>query len=494
MIVNHYSILMLFMASLGLALAGVLAGTASLAAWRIRAIRGEREASVAERSMHLARLVAVVSLAMLVIGWPLLYAMLNSFVPEIPGAMCIYGVTRVMPGTSALLQSGLPGAIFVLGAWLLLEHVRRQSGRPVRRADGMLALALVAVAGLTAAAHGVELYYVCNMESLNEVSCCSSYGEAAGSKLQAPSYYLPWMIPTSTRRALVTSLFFTGIPALALWLFVRSRPGAPKSKVLALSASAALLAASMGLGWVSLMELSEVVAPRLMNLPFHHCLYCLVGGGRAPESILVVAGLGLGIFSGGWAAILGIAQQAPGKKGTGPICRDGPKGASHKLDLSPFSLRRDALGPASWAVHRRVCLTGAGALAGSMLVLLIALAVVSWGGTSESEACAMDGQELFPTLRVDFEMDDGTRPAFCSIRCARRWLENRPGVSPKEIIVRDALSGKPVDSYTAYFVRSEIVTNPANGNNIHAFQSETDAAEHIRRFAGKSAGDPFGVE
>jgi 5-methylcytosine-specific restriction endonuclease McrA len=30
------------------------------------------------------------------------------------------------------------------------------------------------------------------------------------------------------------------------------------------------------------------------------------------------------------------AQPGSGKKGTGPICRDGPKGASHKLDLSPF--------------------------------------------------------------------------------------------------------------------------------------------------------------
>jgi hypothetical protein len=26
-----------------------------------------------------------------------------------------------------------------------------------------------------------------------------------------------------------------------------------------------------------------------------------------------------------------------GKKGTGPICRNGPEGALHKLDLSPFS-------------------------------------------------------------------------------------------------------------------------------------------------------------
>ena len=31
-----------------------------------------------------------------------------------------------------------------------------------------------------------------------------------------------------------------------------------------------------------------------------------------------------------------------GKKGTGPICRNGPQGASHKFDLSPFSEGRDS--------------------------------------------------------------------------------------------------------------------------------------------------------
>ena len=31
-----------------------------------------------------------------------------------------------------------------------------------------------------------------------------------------------------------------------------------------------------------------------------------------------------------------LAQPQEGKRGTGPICRNGPKGASHKLDLSPF--------------------------------------------------------------------------------------------------------------------------------------------------------------
>ena len=34
-----------------------------------------------------------------------------------------------------------------------------------------------------------------------------------------------------------------------------------------------------------------------------------------------------------------MAMRDSGEKGTGPICRNGPKGASHKLDLSPFPRR-----------------------------------------------------------------------------------------------------------------------------------------------------------
>ena len=126
MIVNKYSILSLFVCTLGLVLAGALAATASWAARQIRRVRGELDASQAERSMHLATLIAVVCLVLLVIGWPLFYAMLDSFVPEIPGAMCIYGVTKVMPAMNALVQAATPALIFVLGAWLLAESVRRQ--------------------------------------------------------------------------------------------------------------------------------------------------------------------------------------------------------------------------------------------------------------------------------------------------------------------------------------------------------------------------------
>ena len=90
-------------------------------------------------------------------------------------------------------------------------------------------------------------------------------------------------------------------------------------------------------------------------------------------------------------------------------------------------------------------------------------------------------------------MADGVQHHFCSVECARRWLAAQSGAAVKAATVRDALTGQPLDSYAAFFVRSEIVTNRANGNNIHAFRYRTEALDHIRRFGGESIADPLGA-
>ncbi len=54
----------------------------------------------------------------------------------------------------------------------------------------------------------------------------------------------------------------------------------------------------------------------------------------APESVAVTFGVVLAAS----AYLSGRPRRPAAKKGTGPICRNGPPGASHKLDLSPFSL------------------------------------------------------------------------------------------------------------------------------------------------------------
>ena len=343
MIVNKYSILMLFMAGLGLAVASLMAGAALWTAWRIRSGRGERESSAAQRSVHLAALTAVICVVLLAIGWPLLYAMLNSFVPEVPGAMCIYGVTRVMPLASAVIQTAKPLLIFLLGAWLLLECVRRQSGRPPRRWGGMAALAVVA--GLVAAGHVAELYYVFNMNSLNEVSCCSRCAERAASKLQSPAYYLPWAEPDPAQRAVLNGLFFVAVPLLAAWLFAQSRRRGTVHPRLAIGQNLAILAVAAVLALASLREFSEVIAPLLMRSPFHHCFYCLISSSAMPDASLIVANLAVGTFSAGWAAVLGIAMPA-----------EPP--------------------PQSLLLRRRVCILGATTLAAAVLMVVIHLAVL----------------------------------------------------------------------------------------------------------------------
>ncbi len=133
-------------------------------------------------------------------------------------------------------------------------------------------------------------------------------------------------------------------------------------------------------------------------------------------------------------------------------------------------------------------------LAYLILMGLVALASSLWQNGGASECCEMDGQKLSPALRVDLTMPDGTSHAFCTIACAHSWLANQPDTTPREATVRDAITGEPVDAYTAFFVQSKLVTNRASANNIHAFRFRTDAMEHIRQFGGRLVPDPLDTD
>ena len=92
------------------------------------------------------------------------------------------------------------------------------------------------------------------------------------------------------------------------------------------------------------------------------------------------------------------------------------------------------------------------------VMAMIALAASLGSRYLVGERCEMDGQALPATLRVDVKLANGTTHSFCSIECARRWLSAQKS-SVKEAVVRDALTGEPLDAYVAFFVESPIVTN-----------------------------------
>jgi hypothetical protein len=130
------------------------------------------------------------------------------------------------------------------------------------------------------------------------------------------------------------------------------------------------------------------------------------------------------------------------------------------------------------------------------LAYLLAMATIAawaslWTRHGNTVVCEEDGQELPPALQVDLEMTDRKPHHFCSIVCAQRWLIAQAAEKLKAATVRDALTGEPLDAYAAFFVQNDIVTNHANGNNIHAFRFRTDAQEQIRRFGGQFIEDPL---
>lgn len=48
----------------------------------------------------------------------------------------------------------------------------------------------------------------------------------------------------------------------------------------------------------------ENIAPRLMQLPYHHCIYCFMGNGLVPDAPIMLGLFIIGTFAIGWMGML----------------------------------------------------------------------------------------------------------------------------------------------------------------------------------------------
>ena len=194
MILNPFSVLAAFAAVLRIAI-GLLvlfAGVRAMRRWRSSR---HREVEAGEERFYLLLTLSATLVGLAVVSWPLLYLVLQSYVPEWPGVMCIQGVTRIgtgsigasgwLPGLVAFLETAKPALVFVAGGWLVLHLVNRRdrTGALTGRVLGALLLC-----GLLAALDGAgELLYLLipNQERFLAAGCCSFAGEpvaAAGAE------------------------------------------------------------------------------------------------------------------------------------------------------------------------------------------------------------------------------------------------------------------------------------------------------------------------
>jgi hypothetical protein len=307
MILNSYAVLDGFISLLRLGL-GLLVLRLGLSAWRMwrqRAREVEGREGLEDQG-YLLLLLAWLLLVLNVAAWPIFYSLLQSYVPEWPGVMCIYGVTRIGTGSVGIsrflpplvtaLEVLKPGLVFLSGAWFVLYLVnRRTHTAPL---TGRVLVLLVAVGLLAVADAAAEVAYLAipKKEVFLSAGCCTEAldGEADVSR------FLPRGLAGEGAEPWLYGAYYTvnlGM-AVALWgceRVCRRRP--PAEWLGPLLGGAAL---SLAIGAVFLVD---VAAPRLLHLPHHHCPYDLVP--QAPASVVAVALFLGGCFCVGWACVAG---------------------------------------------------------------------------------------------------------------------------------------------------------------------------------------------
>ncbi len=300
MILNSYAVLTAFVALLRLLL-GLLVLGLGIATWRGRAESPEERATLEDRNT-LVILLTLLLVVLNVASWPLLYLLLQSYVPEWPGVMCIYGVTQIgadspgpgrfLPGLLRLLQLTKPALAFAGGAWFVLYWLDRRT-RTAPLLSRLFAV-LLPLGLLAAADAAAELAYVGipKKEEPPAGGCCVT-ADSRGLER-----FLPPVLVGDAGRPWLAAAYYGANLGLALTLLAvgRRRASVPGSAVMAL-----LLLAGVADLAVSGVFLVEVAAPALLQLPYHHCPYDLIP--QVPEAVVAVALFLAGLFGLGWACV-----------------------------------------------------------------------------------------------------------------------------------------------------------------------------------------------
>ena len=274
MIVNPWTVssLSLDIATTGL---GLIAAVGAVKQFRTTTKRlpetGERLAESEDR-LYLLFWIGAVFLFLRFLAWPLFYFSLHSIIPEVAGAMCIFGTRNLQPVLTRILELTKPVLFFSGLVWLLVFRLERffyQSGSGSKaRKSSLTLLSFCLLAGLVDSIGSVFLWIQSNAELA--VSCCTTITDI-------PSRFTVW-IPTSLfgheYQPLLWGLFYgANILLICVALLMARQVG---KGVLKLPSFFFLLLLALINTVIGTFAFIEVIAPQLMHLPFHHCVYCML--------------------------------------------------------------------------------------------------------------------------------------------------------------------------------------------------------------------------
>lgn len=302
MILNAYTIIILFTAVVTGILSFVLA-VASFVQYQKSGMTSTGEGRTeAENRSYLLLLIASVILIVKLLSWPFFYVTLQSYVPHIHGAMCIFGVIQGNPELGNLMQIFKPLVFFLIGGWLLLNALDRKTERAPLFRRKILFLSFVSIMALIDSAG--DLIYFTSFQTESDVGCCTLFFDLP----DRTTAMLPMaLLGENYLRYLLRLYYFSNsililLAGISYTRFSSERFSSTLINKQVLTLLAVCAAGSLLNAALAVVAFFEVIAPVIMELPYHHCIYCMWQ--YAPESILMTALFIVGTFSLNWALLL----------------------------------------------------------------------------------------------------------------------------------------------------------------------------------------------
>jgi len=298
MILNTFTIISLFTA----AVTGVIALVIVFFSLRVfytsaPGLTSEEKTDVENRS-YLLLYMATVILWVKLLSWPLFYFTLHSCVPYIPGAMCIFGVTQAQPYSGTTAQIIKPAVFFLIGGWLLLNGLDRHAETSPLFRRIIFFLGVLSIVVFADSVH--DFMYLTSFDVSSDVSCCTTYFDLPD---RASASVPVSLIGRDYEKYLLPFYYFSNVLMIAfltvvsLRVFSLKTPARYTMSVLFSGAMLSLINAA-----VTVIALFEVIAPVVMGLPLHRCIYCMWQ--YVPGTILMTAFFVIGSFSVCWALLL----------------------------------------------------------------------------------------------------------------------------------------------------------------------------------------------
>lgn len=229
-----------------------------------------------EKGFYLTLAIVAVIMGIRLFLVPLYFWNLQSFVPLIPGAMCLWGVFNALPDATwpaLFLKIILPAAYL---SWIILAKINSScKTNPLIRNLMLLFLALTPLLFID---FGTEIYVLSQLSPV-EVSCCSSAIDV-GTRL------VPGMIGAISGQTLLLMILFP-----YSFLFAISLNSSPKYKIAKLNS----LVISIPILILLIVSITETLTPWLLRLPFHHCPFCLFF--QHPLSLLFIVLFWFGLIT-----------------------------------------------------------------------------------------------------------------------------------------------------------------------------------------------------